>query len=260
MGMSEQNMIGVASGLAKTGLLPIVVTYGVFITRRAYDQVAMSLATGPTRSVLVGFMPGITSAFRASHQAIDDMALMRAVPGMTVVDPGDGADLAGALLEAPAQGGPVYVRAFRGEQPPLPRTGPPKPIIGSASELAAEGSVAFVSSGLATQWAVEAAAVLRRDGIDAAILHVPCVKPLDAAAVTGFCARHRRVICVENHSTIGGLNDAVARTVAAAGLGTTIVSAGIPDAWPESGSVSYLRERLGLTGEALARLASEPGR
>src|SRR5919197_3305916 len=114
VGMAEANMMGVAGGLAKTGLLPFAVTYGVFATRRAYDQLAMALATGASRGVVVAFLPGITTPFRATHQAIDDLALMRALPGMTVVDPADATELAAALEFAVAQSGPVYIRGLRG--------------------------------------------------------------------------------------------------------------------------------------------------
>jgi transketolase C-terminal domain/subunit len=100
--MAEANMMGVAGGLAKTGCLPIAVTYGVFATRRAYDQVAMALATGPSRGIVVAFLPGITTPFKATHQAIDDLALMRALAGMTVVDPADATELA-AALSSPSQ-------------------------------------------------------------------------------------------------------------------------------------------------------------
>src|SRR5215218_8109256 len=110
VGMAEANMMGIAGGLAKTGRLPIAVTYGVFATRRAYDQVAMALCTGPSRGIVVAFLPGITTPFKATHQAIDDLALMRALAGMTVIDPTDATELAAALDFAVAASGPVYIR------------------------------------------------------------------------------------------------------------------------------------------------------
>jgi transketolase len=257
MGMSEQNIIGTAAGLAKTGLLPIVVTYGVFISRRAYDQVAMALVTGATRAILVGFMPGITTPFRATHQAIDDVAHMRVLPGVVVLDPADELDIRTALAEASSHHGTSYIRVFRGEQPALPLVGGRGgTIIGSAVELFSDGSHSFISTGLGTQWAMEARELLGT----ASILHVPGLKPLDVDAVARFCATRDRVVCVENHSVIGGLSDAVAAVIASHGLGTRLTSAGVPDAWPPSGSIGYLRQQLGLTGEALAALASEGSR
>jgi transketolase len=255
MGMSEANIVGTASGLAKTNLMPIVVTYGVFITRRAYDQVAMALTTGPTRAALVGFMPGITAPFRATHQAIDDIALMRALPNMTVVDPADAIDLEGALDAACALDRPLYVRGYRGVQPPLAGRQAGGFALGASVELSAVGDVAFVSSGLASQWVVEAAAELSSRGVTSAHLHVPTVKPLDEEGIVEFCARHRVVVCVENHSTIGGLGEAVAATLAEQGIGARIIRAGVRDAWPPSGALPYIRGQLGLDAAGLADLA-----
>ncbi|MDO8209601.1 transketolase family protein [Conexibacter sp. CPCC 206217] len=256
MGMSEANIIGAAAGLAKSGLLPIVVTYGVFIARRAYDQVAMSLATGPTRVALVGCMPGISTPFRATHQAIDDVALMRAVPTMTVVDPADAVDLHGALRAAGEADGPLYVRAYRGSQPALSRPrGDERFALGRAVELEPEGEVAFLSSGLATQWVIEARAELHARGVESAHLHVPTIKPLDHEAVGAFCERHRVVVTVENASTVGGLGEAVAGVAAGGGLGTRVVRTGVPDVWPPSGRLPYIREQLGLDAAGLAALA-----
>lgn len=252
MGMSEQNTVGVASGLAKTGHLPVVVTYGVFLTRRAYDQVAMALATGPTRVLLVGFMPGITTPFRATHQAIDDVALMRALPHMQVIDPADAVDMAAGLEAAAEHEGPTYMRAFRGVQEPLER------IEGDLdATLLAEGSeAAFVSTGLGSQWAAAARAELERSGVSVAHLHVPRLKPLAADALAEFCAGHDHVVCVENHTRAGGLFEAIAAALAERGVGVRLTHAGIPDSWPPSGGQDHIREVLGLDATALARLAT----
>src|SRR5919198_6601462 len=156
VGMAEQNMMGIAGGLAKTGLLPIAVTYGVFATRRAYDQVAMALCTGPSRGVVVAFLPGITTPFKATHQAIDDLALMRALPGMTVVDPADATELAAALEFAVVQSGPVYIRGLRGR---VERLFPPGDVELRVRELRPGGEIGLIGTGLGTRWALEAAAI-----------------------------------------------------------------------------------------------------
>src|SRR5271169_1936708 len=106
VGMAEQNLVGMGAGLARGGAYPVIVTYGVFATRRAYDQVAMGLCTGGVSALLVGFLPGIVSQFKATHQAIDDVALMRSLPGMTVLDPVDATELAGLTLAVAEAGGP----------------------------------------------------------------------------------------------------------------------------------------------------------
>ena len=246
VGMAEANMMGVAGGLAKTGCLPIAVTYGVFATRRAYDQVAMALATGPSRGIVVAFLPGITTPFKATHQAIDDLALMRALAGMTVVDPADATELAAALEFAVAADGPVYIRGLRGSVAQVfeadgfelgPRV------------VADGGEIGIVTTGLATQWALEAADAL--DG-RASILHVPVLKPFPAEAVVSFASVFDAVTTVENHSIVGGLGSAVAEALAEAGTGTRLRRLGVPDSWAPAGSLDYIRRELGLDAAGIA--------
>jgi transketolase len=247
--MAEANMMGVAGGLAKTGRLPVAVTYGVFATRRAYDQVAMALSTGPTRGIVVAFLPGITTPFKATHQAIDDLALMRALVGMTVVDPADATELAAALEFAVALDGPVYIRGLRGSvtrlfEPEAFRLGP---------RLVADGGeVGIVATGLATQWALEAADLL--DG-RASILHVPVLKPFPAESVVSFASAFDTVTTVENHSIVGGLGSAVAEALAEAAAGVRLRRLGVSAGWAPAGSLDYIRGELGLDAAGIAEAA-----
>jgi transketolase len=252
VGMAEANMMGIAGGLAKTGLLPFAVTYGVFATRRAYDQVAMALATGPSRGVVVAFLPGITTPFRATHQAIDDLALMRALPGMTVIDPADATELAAAVDAAADHDGPVYLRGLRGTVAQLFDPEGFELRIGRARTLLAGGDVAIVSTGLGTQWALEAATLLDGRGVRASLLHVPTLKPADSAAIAEFCAGFAVVVTVENHSTIGGLASLVAEALASSGTDTRLRALGVPDRWAPAGSLDYIRSRLGLDAAGIA--------
>lgn len=197
VGMAEANMMGVAGGLAKTGFLPFAVTYGVFATRRAYDQIAMALGTGASRGVVVAFLPGITTPFRATHQAIDDLALMRALPGITVIDPADATELAAAVEVAAAQSGPVYVRGLRGT---VRRLFPADGFELRAREVLSGGELGLISTGLGCEWALEAAELLAGR---VSLLHVPVLKPFPVDAVREFCARFDTVTTVENHSTVG---------------------------------------------------------
>lgn len=253
IGMAEQNLMGVAGGLAKTGYLPVAVTYCVFATRRAGDQVQMALSTGSRSSVVAAFLPGITTPFRASHQGTDDLAIMRAVPGMTVIDPMDATDLAGALRAAVAAPGPVYLRGLRSA---VAQILPPGPFeIGKVRLLRDGDDVGLVGTGLGSQWAMEAAERLEDDGIDAAVLHAPTLKPFDQEAVAAFAARFDHVVTVENHSVIGGLGSAVAETIAGAGIGVRLVRQGVPDRWGEAGPLDFVRARLGLDAASLAEAA-----
>lgn len=246
VGMAEANMMGIAGGLAKTGYLPIAVTYGVFATRRAYDQVAMALSTGASRGIIVAFLPGITTPFRATHQAIDDLSLMRALAGMTVIDPADATELAAALEVAVAHNGPVYVRGLRGT---VARLFESDRFHLETRELTNGGQIGLIATGLGTQWALDATDLL--DG-RASLLHVPILKPLNEEAVADFCSRFEIVTTIENHSIVGGLGSAVAETVAAHGLGTQLRRLGVPDKWAPAGSVEHIRRELGLDAAAIA--------
>jgi transketolase len=252
VGMAEANMMGIAGGLAKTGLLPFAVTYGVFATRRAYDQVAMALATGPSRGIVVAFLPGITTPFRATHQAIDDLALMRALPGIAVLDPADATELAAAVGAAADHDGPVYLRGLRGSVAQLFEPDGFRFRIGEPRRLLEGGDVALVSTGLATQWALEAADVLRERGIAASLLHMPTLKPVDGDAVAAFCAEFDTVTTVENHSIVGGLAAAVAGVIAEQGVPARLRALGVPDQWAPAGSLDYIRSRLRLDADGIA--------
>lgn len=257
VGMAEANLMGVAGGLAKAGFLPVPVTYGVFATRRAYDQLAMSLCTGPSHGVVVAFLPGITTPFKATHQAIDDLALMRALPGMTVIDPLDATELRLAFLAAVEHGAPVYLRGLRGTIGQLLDPERYRFAIGAVVPVRSGADVALVGTGLGTRWALEAAAELAAEGVEAGVLHVPTIKPLDAAALNEWCAGRAAVVTIENHSVVGGLGSAVAEALAAEGSPSRVLRLGVPDRWADAGSLDYVRQRLGLDAAAIARRVRE---
>ena len=246
VGMAEANMMGIAGGLAKTGCLPIAVTYGVFATRRAYDQVAMALATGPSRGIVVAFLPGITTPFKATHQAIDDLALMRALAGMTVVDPADATELAAALEFAVAADGPVYIRGLRGS---VARVFEPDGFELGPRVVADGGEIGIVTTGLATQWALEAADALDGRGFDPPRTRAEAFPGRGGGA---FASVFDAVTTVENHSIVGGLGSAVAEALAEAGTGTRLRRLGVPDSWAPAGSLDYIRRELGLDAAGIA--------
>jgi transketolase len=262
IGMAEANMMGIAGGLAKTGVRPVAVTYGVFATRRSYDQVAMALATGPTASTIVAFLPGITTPFRATHQAIDDLALMRALPGMTVIDPLDATELRAAFLGTLDSDGPVYLRGLRGRVDRLLDPAGYEFRVGRVLPLRSGGNeVGVVGTGIGTAWALEAAQALADAGLDVGVLHVPTIKPLDVDSVAEWCCRRSAIVTIENHSIVGGLGSAVAEVLAEHGAGTRLRRLGVPDRWADAGSVPHIRGRLGLDADALAKaIAAEADR
>jgi transketolase len=253
VGMAEQNMMGIAGGLAKSGFLPIAVTYGVFATRRAYEQVAMALCTGSSPAIIVAFLPGITTPFKATHQAIDDLALMRGLPSMTVIDPADGTELTSALNAAADHRGPVYIRGIRGD---VDQLFPPEDFdfeLGKARVLTDGSDVAVISTGLGTNWALESIEILEQERIKTTLLHVPTLKPIDHVAIEAIARKFSRIYVVENHSVIGGLASAAASVISEVGISTKLIPFGIPDSWAPAGSVIYIRDQLGLSANAIAQ-------
>jgi transketolase len=256
VGMAEQNLMGIAGGLAKTGFIPVAATYCVFATRRAGDQVQMALSTGHNTAIIAAFLPGITTPFRASHQGNDDLAIMRAIPGMTVIDPMDATELSAALRAAIDVPGPVYLRGQRGRVPAM--FDPPLDFEIGATKLLRHGhDVAFIGTGLGTAWALEGADLLEAAGVSTAVLHVPTLKPFDAEVVAAFTGGFRAALTIENHSIIGGLGSAVCEAVAEAGVACRLRRLGVPDTWGEAGPLDYIRARLGLDAPSLAQAARD---
>lgn len=253
MGMAEQNMMGFAAGLAREGFTPFVHTFGVFVTRRPFDQVAMSIACPNLPVRLLGFLPGVTTPGGVTHQAIDDVALMRALPNMTVLACGDATEVLAAPGLAQSVEGPVYVRMLRGEVPRLFRD---PPVLGRLRVLSRGQDLCLVSSGICTAEAIAAAASLRSQGVSVAHLHAFTLKPFDDPALLDLIAGCRGVITVENHSVIGGLGSAVAERMAEAGLGRRLVRLGMQDVWGHGASRRYLMQEFGLDASAIVSAAA----
>jgi transketolase len=254
MGMAEQNMIGVAGGLAYEGFLPVVHTFGVFITRRAYDQVQMSLGARRARVRLMGFLPGITTPGGVTHQAIDDVAVMGSVPGMTVVDPGDATEIRSVLEAVHHVEGPVFVRMVRGDVPILFDT----PMQFGKVRVLSEGEdILVVSSSVGTWEALAAVRTLRSLGKRVGHAHVSTVKPLDDPRLAAMIRATRNVVTVENHLTEGGLGSRVAEIIADGGYGTRLRRLGLKDRYGGAGALPYLVEVCGISARHILATAAE---
>jgi transketolase len=255
-GMAEANMIGVAGALARSGLIPFVHSFGVFTTRRPYDQIVNAIAYPGLPVRLVGFMPGISSPGGPSHQAIEDISLMRGLPGMTVVDVADATQTAAAVTAIADLPGPVYLRLKRGEIPVI-FPGEHRLDLARAQVLAtgtdeAGTEVALLACGMMVAPALAAAEALRAAGAGAVVVNVPVIKPLDAQTVLSVAAAARVVVTAENHSVIGGLGSAVAEALAEAGLGRPLRRVGLADTFAEGAlSAPYLFTKYGLTTQHL---------
>ena len=257
MGMAEQNMLGFAGGLAREGFLPHVHTFAVFLYRRAYDQLCNSIAYPNLRVRLFGFLPGITTPGGATHQAIEDIGVLRVLPNMTVVEVGDATDVETVLDAIHPVAGPVYVRMLRGEIPRLFHRSEPLRL-GQARVLSTGGDLALLTSGICTEEAMRATAVLRQRGVALSHLHVSTLKPFTDQTVLGAAAQARYgVLTLENHTILGGLGTATAEMLAEAGLGKRLMRLGLRDQFSHGASRPYLMREHGLDALALVQAVEQ---
>ena len=255
VGMAEQNLVAVAAGLAHVGDTPFATTYGVFASRRAYDYVAIALAHARQNVKIVAGLPGLTTGYGGTHQAIEDLALMRMIPGLVVIDPCDATDIAAATRAAAEHDGPVYMRLLRGKVPVVLDPARYRFEIGKARHLRDGGDVGIIATGFMTERALDAAALLESRGIRAGVLHVPTLKPFDTEAVADFAAATGRLVAAENHVMRGGLASLVAETLFDAGIARPLARIGLPDRFIECGAVPTLQRRYGLTAADIVAAA-----
>lgn len=251
MGMAEQNMMGFAAGLAREGFEPWLHTFAVFLYRRPLDQLQMSIAYPALKVRLMGFLPGVMTPGGVTHQAIEDIAIMRAIPNMTVLEVGDATDAESVLDVAHQIDGPVYVRALRGEVRRLfPEN---EPMVYNSARLLSEGDdVTLITSGIMTEEALRAVPAIAERGVSVHHLHVSTLKPFTDPRVMEALTRARHgVITMENHTTTGGLGSAVAELMAETGSGTPLRRIGIRDTYAHGASQKYLMAELGLDSGAL---------
>lgn len=252
-GISEANIIGMAAGLAMEGFIPYVNTIATFITRRCYEQVAVDLCLHNLPVRLIGNGGGFVYApLGPTHQAIEDLAIMRALPNMSVLCPADAEEmrrLVGASLDHP---GPIYIRVAKGGDPAVPWP-EHKHSLGKAVLMRRPGPVLFVTTGVMLQRVLAAADLLSKGGVNCGILHVHTIKPLDSAAILEHAAHTRLVVIVEEHVLTGGLGSAVLETLADAGTPMPrVLRLGIPDVFTHNyGSQDALLKRYGLDTDGI---------
>jgi transketolase len=251
MGMAEQVLLGAAAGMAEVGLVPFASTYSVFATRRGYDFLCLDIAEPNLNVNVVGGLPGLTTGYGPSHQATEDLAILRGMPNLTIVDPCDSVDIEQAVPALAAHPGPTYLRLLRGSVPTVLDQYDYRFELGKAAELRTGRDVVLISTGLMTMRALAAAEKLAADHIDVAVLHVPTIKPLDTAAIVRAADTDRLVVTCENHTIRGGLAESVAATLAFAGKGRRIVPIALPDEFLAAGALPTLHERYGLSTDAV---------
>ena len=257
MGLAEQNMMSFAAGLAREGLRPLVHTFSVFIYRRALDQIEMSIAYPNLPVRIFGFLPGVTTPGGASHQATNDIAVLRSLPNMTILETGDATDVESMLPVADSIDGPVYCRMLRGALPRLfPKTDPVR--LGKARMLGDGSDIALLTSGICTEEAMRAADALRRKGVGIRHLHLTTLKPFDDSTVMEACAAASLgVITMENHLRNGGMGSAVAELIAEQRIDPRLLRIGIDDTYMQGASRDYLMRRYGMDVPTLVRAVEE---
>ncbi|WP_138415976.1 transketolase family protein [Sinomonas gamaensis] len=260
MGMAEQLLFGAAAGMAEAGLVPFASTYSVFAARRAYDFICLDIAEPNLNVNIVGGLPGLTTGYGPSHQATEDMAIFRGMPNLTIVDPCDSVDIAQAVPQLAASDGPTYLRLLRGKVPTVLDEYDYEFELGKAKVLRGGNDVVFVSSGLMTMRALQAAAALEKHKVDVAVVHAPTIKPFDEATVLAELAGDRLAVTLENHTVVGGLFETVASALVRAGVTRRVVPVGLPDEFLDAGALPTLHSKYGLSVERIvAKVLAELG-
>ena len=250
-GIAEANMMGVAAGLSAEGFIPFAHSFAAFASRRAFDQVYMSGAYAKLNVKVVGSDPGVGSALNGgTHQANEDIALMRAIPGMTVIEPSDSTMLVDLVPKIADIYGMFYLRLFRLSAKKI--YGPGSTFtIGKAVTVREGTDATIIACGLEVAEAVQAAEMLREAGINVRVLDMFTIKPIDREAVIAAAKETGAIVTAENHNVIGGLGDAVARVVCET-YPVPVARIGIQDIFGEVGFTPQLMERFGLTAKDIA--------
>lgn len=248
VGISEQNMIGVSAGMALCGLKPVAYSIATFTTMRPFEQVRIDIAFQNADALLVGVGAGLAyGSHGPTHQATEDIAVMRALPNMTVLCPGDPVEAEAATLAALKHKGPVYLRLGKGKEPNV-HNAPINLTIGKAITMQEGDDITIITAGDGLSVAKNAADKLRAEhGISVRLISMPCVKPIDHKAIHDAAQETKHIFTLEEHNIIGGLGSAVAEVLATQGSHAPLLSFGVPDRFFEmAGSQAYLRKLSGI--------------
>jgi len=258
LAVAEQNAVSFAAGLARTGLIPILPLFACFVVRRGLDQLATQVAYPALNVKVCGLYAGLSSPNTgATHQMLQDVAIMRSLPHMTVVEPADAIEVSQALPAVVLHPGPIYFRMVRGDiGGPCPRVSPEGYVfrLGRATLLREGKDVTLIGSGLMVSRCVQAAEILAGEGISADVINVSTIKPLDAALILERARRTHAVVTAENHTILGGLGGAVAELLAEA-FPVPVCRVGVRDQFGESAPLEDLLPHYGLTVEAVVDAA-----
>jgi transketolase len=251
MGIAEQNMLGVAAGMAHMGLVPFISTFVAFALHRPLDQIRVLIAqTGANVKITAGYTGLFTGKAGKTHQIVDDISIARAMPGMVVISPADEAEARSVLAWAVTHEGPVFIRLVRDDTQTLFQAGH-EFRFGATETVREGGDITLISTGTQTPRVVDAADILAARGIDAHVVHVPTIKPLDVDAIVAAAERTGLVVTIEEHTVIGGLGGAVAEALSEH-RPTRVHRIGLDDHYTESATDEELLDMYGLSAARVA--------
>lgn len=254
VGIAEQNLFGISAGLALSGFMPFPSTFAVFATRRALDQIAISICFPNLNVKIPGSYVGLpTSRAGASHNAIEDIAVMRALPNMRVADPADAADLRAIMLAAAETHGPVYFRIARLAMPPI-FNAEHRFEWGKGVRLRAGDDVSLFATGVMTTFCLQAADMLAAEGVSAEVIHLASIKPIDRELIAESASRTGCAVSAENATIVGGFGSAVAEVLAEE-CPIPLRRIGVRDRWVDSGGIRELFTHHGMQPEDIAAAA-----
>jgi transketolase len=253
VGIAEQNMIGIAAGLAKEGHQTFVTTFSTFAAMRSYEQIRLHLGYMALNIKVIGLAGGMAMGqFGNTHYGIEDMALMRAVPGLTVISPADGAEIVKTVEAMMMHDGPVFIRLTGAMNNPIVYTSDYHFAVGRAVRLRQGSDVAIFACGTMVYETMQAAKILDAQGVSASVTNMHTLKPLDGDAIEEACSHASLLVTVEEHGIIGGLGGALAEYTAKRGGAPRQLFIGLPDQFGKNGDYKYLLHKYGLTGEHIA--------
>ena len=256
-GIAEANMVGLAAGLSSVGLIPVIHSFGCFMSRRDYDQLFISLGYAHQRAICIGSDPGITAQYNGgTHMPFEDIALMRQIPGFVIIEPSDAQSLYDLTWQVYKSGHNAYIRT--------PRKGinyrytlEDKIDLGKGIELRSGDDIAIIATGIVmVDGAMEAAEILEKKGIKATVVDLHTIRPLDTALIEKVASRTGRVLVCENGRYAGGVGEMIAAHLSQT-VPTRMGFVNVGERFGEVGNLSYLKSAFGFTGEDIAKKAEE---
>lgn len=253
-GIAEQNMVGIAAGMASQGMIPIVNTFAAFATRRVCDQIAVSVCYANSNVKIIGTDPGITAELNGgTHMTFEDIGVVRSIPNITILEPADNIELEQMIPAMLQHKGPIYMRLYRKLSPVIHKE-EYQYELGKADLLKKGSDISIFCSGIMVSEAMAAAEGLQQKGIDAEVINIHTIKPVDREAILTSVKKTGVAITAENHNILGGLRATIAEVVTE-NYPVKIYPIGVKDVKGEVGKLQYLRERFGLTSDAIIAVA-----